>query len=229
MASLPDRLRSAAGLLDVAPELSEVRSDLVALRCLLLGMQTFELRGDTYNYVAREGTFRHERAVEVPIGQRAILAAGDGRALEVGNVLRHHFPGLTHRVVDKFERAKGVENVDVFDIEGRFDRIVSLSTLEHVGFDEPGEQGKGQTVDAIAHLRGCLADGGELVFTVPLGYNPGLDGALGEGIEGVELAFLRRVDVANRWEQADWRVVEGTAYGKPYRNANAIAVGVARG
>lgn len=221
-------LRAAAAVLDLGPELGELRADMVAVRCLLLGMQTFELGGASYQYLAREGTFRHERAVEVPIAHRAVAQAGGGAVLEVGNVLRHHYPGLAHRVVDKHERATGVENIDVFAVSGSYDLVVSVSTLEHVGYDEPGvERGGGQAVEAIAHLRGCLAPGGRLLFTSPLGYNPALDAALAAGIPGVETRYLRRVDVANRWEEASWAEVAGTSYGRPYRNANAIVVGSA--
>ena len=214
--------------------LNRVREDLVAVRCMLLEMQTFDLGGETYSYIARDrgNTWWHERAVELPIAQRAVADAGNGAVLEVGNVLRQYFPELGHRVVDKYEHADGVENIDVMDVEGSYDLIVSISTLEHVGFDEHHAGGVAAAGagprEAIARLRGCLAPGGRLLFTSPVGYNPALDEALNAGIPGVEARFLRRVDIANRWVEADWRSVSGVKYGKPYRNANAIVVGTGR-
>jgi hypothetical protein len=57
--------------------------------------------------------------------------------LEIGNVLSHYFP-VNHDIVDKYEKADGVINQDVvhFYSPKKYDLIVSVSTLEHVGWDE---------------------------------------------------------------------------------------------
>ena len=41
-------------------------------------------------------------------------------------------------MVDKYERAPGVVNRDVLDLDdlGHFELVVAISTLEHVGWDE---------------------------------------------------------------------------------------------
>ncbi|MFK5282271.1 hypothetical protein ACI3PL_22195, partial [Lacticaseibacillus paracasei] len=53
--------------------------------------------------------------------------------LEVGNVLSNFMP-CNHIVVDKFEKASGVLNVDIVDYRSthKFDFIISISTFEHI-------------------------------------------------------------------------------------------------
>jgi len=57
--------------------------------------------------------------------------------LEIGNVLSRHIK-LEHDILDKYETAKGVINEDIVDFksEKKYDLIISISTLEHVGWDE---------------------------------------------------------------------------------------------
>jgi hypothetical protein len=126
-------------------------------------------------------TILNERAVEIS-AVTAWTAGNTGAGLEVGNVLGHY--GITgHRVVDKYEVAAGVDNLDVLEITGTYDWIVSISTLEHAGYDEnPRDADK--SVTAVEHLRSLLAPGGRMWISVPLGHNPTLDeyvmaGALG--------------------------------------------------
>lgn len=119
-------------------------------------------------------TIHNERAIEIPLARAFI----DGHAdvLEVGNVLGHYQPA-TWTVVDKYERAPGVINQDVLDIVGWFDRIVTISTIEHVGWDEP-ERDPTKPARAIAHLRSLLNLGGALMVTIPTGWNAPLDAQL---------------------------------------------------
>ncbi len=145
------------------------------------------------------------------------------RVLEVGNVLSHYFP-TRHDVVDKFEQAPGVQNVDVVDFRPTqsYDLIVSISTLEHVGFNEkPLEADK--PARAIRHLQRCLSSQGRLVITIPAGFNPHLDRMLLEGrIVLDDPLCLRRISADNRWREASWEDMRRAKYGHPYRNANGL-------
>ena len=202
--------------------------------------RTFEWDGQRYPYFYHpyHYTWASERTVELPLLAAALEEARGRRTLEVGNVSGHYFPrppGLT--VVDKYERAEGVRNVDVVDFapEERFDRILSVSTLEHVGWDErprdPAKVGR-----ALDHLASLLAPGGRAFVTVPLGHNPHLDRRLRKGPPfGGSLGFLRRVSWDNRWRVASAEEVRDARYGDwkawredpsvhPYPFANAIAV-----
>lgn len=140
----------------------------------------FRWRGLDLEYLVHpyNKTAQNERAVEVPIA----LAFIDGRAgvgVEVGNVIGHYVEH-SHRVVDLYETAAGVDNVDLFDLTGSFDWIVAISTIEHVRWEAPpwDEQGP---MDAVAHLRSLLAPGGELLVTAPFGQHPHLDKAIESG------------------------------------------------
>jgi SAM-dependent methyltransferase len=171
-------------------------------------------------------TWLNERAVEVPLGSAVLAAAGAGRVLEVGNVMAHYQP-VSHTVVDKFERAPGVLNVDVVDLElpDRFDLIVSISTLEHVGFDEsPKEPGK--PARAIARLAGMLAPGGRLWVTIPVGYNDALDADLqADRLGFTRLTALRHDPASGHWQQIPVDEVWGTSYDWLVYTARAIVVG----
>lgn len=177
-------------------------------------------------------TWLNERAVEVPLAEAVLdevaLAGHDpARVLEVGNVLGHYRP-VTHTVVDKYEQAPGVRNVDVVDLDpattGPFDLVLALSTLEHVGFDEePKDPGK--PAAAVAVLASLLAPGGRLFCTFPVGYNPALDEALRtDGLGFTRLTALRRTGRDNRWEQVPLDEVWGVAYDWLLYTAHAIVV-----
>jgi hypothetical protein len=144
----------------------------------LLGrLVTFTYRGFDLVYFDQpyNDTRRNERAIELAIAFHW-LHGRRGRGLEVGNVLAHY--GATgHRVVDLNEQGDGVENLDVFAINGGYDWIVSISTVEHVGRDaEP--RSDALAIDAIRHLESLLKPDGAMLITVPGGYNPTLDAAL---------------------------------------------------
>ncbi|MCU0542519.1 MAG: FkbM family methyltransferase [Oscillatoriaceae cyanobacterium Prado104] len=140
-----------------------------------------------YNRIGYNNT--GERAIEIPITLDflATLEKKD-KILEIGNTLSHYENSLSEyigirprRIVDKFEVAIGVDNVDFMDIssEEKYDVIVSVSTVEHIGQGiEPssgayGEQIKVRDLEAplkaIAKIYELLAVGGKALITVPFG------------------------------------------------------------
>jgi hypothetical protein len=173
----------------------------------------FELGGRRYPYLfdRYKRTWLTERAVEVPVIGALVDRCSDGRVLEVGNVLGHYRDGH-HVVVDKYERAAGVLNRDALELAdlGRFDLIVAISTLEHVGWDEqPHDPGK--AMQALQALRGMLAPGGRLELTVPAGYNPVFDEALRSSAFEYSGALLRAGSGAS-WGE----VTPEAAWSAPY-------------
>jgi hypothetical protein len=178
-----------------------------------------------YNY-----TWLNERAVEIPLAAAVLAGAGSpARVLEIGNVLGHYQP-VTHTVVDKYEQAPGVHNVDVVDIgadtalAGPYDLVLAISTLEHVGFDEQVQDPE-KPARAIAALTSLLAPGGRLWCTFPVGYNPALDEGLRQGRLGFDgLTALRRTGRDNRWEQIPVDEVWGISYDWLLYTAQAIVV-----
>jgi SAM-dependent methyltransferase len=166
---------------------------------------TFTVDGEDYTYFhhVHRWTWLTERAVEIPIALRSLEASGE-RVLEVGNVLSHYVD-VGHRVVDKYEQGPGVVARDVLEIEpdGDYDLILSISTIEHVGWDElPRDPAK--ALAAVDHLRGLLAPQGRLLLTLPVAYHPGLDDALRSGsLTPDRIVALRRDEKANRWRQVE--------------------------
>lgn len=154
-------------------------------------------------------TWRNERAVEIPMALEVMGCFPDGRGLEIGNVLAH-YALIDHLVVDKYEVAPGVQNIDVMDIrdsEG-FDYIIAVSTLEHVGVDED-DQREGKAVDAVEHLRSMLRPSGQLFVTCPIGYNSAIDElALRRGNGTDRQWFLNRLRFVNRWRAVDATLVK---------------------
>ena len=181
--------------------------------------KSFEYFSHPYN-----ATWRNERAIEIPLIMSHVTAFAPEAVLEVGNVLSHYFP-TRHLVVDKYERRPGVAAEDIvgFDPRQRFQRIVSISTLEHIGWDElPRVPGK--YWPAIDTMRRLLSADGLLLATIPLGYNPQLD----QDIFAVRLG-CSRVDYFKRLSRGEWRVGSldealGARYGERFRTADGLAL-----
>jgi SAM-dependent methyltransferase len=115
-----------------------------------------------------------------------------------------------------------VRNLDVFDIEGSFDLIVSVSTLEHVRHDPPEDFEPDGAMRALAHLRSLLKPGGRMLVTVPTGHNRFLDGALASGATGAERACTLVRDM-DGWRRTD--MVECRPYGRTQPWAEAVWFG----
>jgi SAM-dependent methyltransferase len=171
-------------------------------------------------------TWSNERAVEIPI-VRALLAEHRGRhILEVGNVLSHYSAG-DHEVLDKFETGPSVTNEDVvaFRSPVPYDLIVSISTLEHVGWDEePKDPGK--ILRAVANLGEQLAPGGRMLVTLPLGYNPDMDALLArDAIPFTHRYCLRRQGWCD-WREVPWEEIAGSRYGEGWPGARGLVIGI---
>jgi len=169
----------------------------------LRGPYTFVVDGVPHTQLVHlyNRTWRNERAVEIPLA-KAFLDQRPGPVLELGNVLANY--GRTgHVVVDKYEQHTGVLNIDIVDFDPgvRFERIVALSTLEHVGWDEePRDPAK--IPRTVRHLRRLLLPSGRLLVTCPLSYNPYLDGLIGTDAMSADyqIYLVRHQGV---WSQTD--------------------------
>lgn len=192
---------------------------------------TFQKKKYKYFYHKANTTWRNERAIEVPIIWEMVKSS-KGSILEVGNVLSHYF-SFKHDIVDKYEKAEGVINEDIADFHAtkKYNLIVSISTLEHVGWDENpvnheilGESEK--VLRTIDSLRGMLASNGKIVVTVPLGYNPYLDGLIKGGKLKFDKQFYMKRISKETWIETDWENVEEAKFEKGIPSANALMIGV---
>lgn len=167
----------------------------------------------------------NERFVEVPLALAVTRRYRGKRVLEVGNVLGH-YARRWWACIDRYERAQGVLNVDVLAWKPRdlFDLIVSVSTFEHVRYDEP-ERVPGATVVAIERCVTWLVPGGLLLATLPIGYNAESDLMLArDALEGASVRYMRRVALPNRWGACSKGEALGLAYDFGFPRANAIAI-----
>lgn len=191
--------------------------------------RTFRFCGKTYRYFYHtyNTTWRYARAVEVPIIWEMVRIYHGKRILEVGNVLSHYF-SVKHDILDKYEKGIGVINEDVVDFQpsNHYDLVVSISTLEHVGWDEKPKDNE-KILRAIENLKRCVARGGKIIETLPLGYNLEMDRLFREGrMQFTKQYFLKRTTQDNRWVEVDWEDVKDAKYNHPFPNANALIVGL---
>lgn len=187
----------------------------------------FVWQGERVPYVHRRYhyTWLNERAVEIALAQRLLSSCAERSVLEIGNVMGHYQP-ITHTVVDKYEVADGVLNVDVvdLDLEPAFDLVIAISTLEHVGLDEdivdPSKPGR-----AIESLKSLLTPGGRLWVTIPVGYNPALDKRLRAGEYGfTSLRALRRSATRNVWREVPVDEIWSVPYDRLLYTAHGLVV-----
>ncbi|HET9180361.1 MAG TPA: hypothetical protein VFQ24_18545 [Terriglobia bacterium] len=188
----------------------------------------FTFRGQTYRcfWHRYNATWRNERAIEIPIARSFLAGIPPDQVLEIGNVLSHYGP-VSHEVVDKYEQAEGVRNQDVCDLKSnkKYTLILSISTLEHVGWDEePRDETKAPR--AIENLQRLLAPGGRLVVTIPVGYNPPLDRMIADGrISFSWHAYLKRSPRRNQWREVSGAEVRNSEYDRQTNCAHVLFVG----
>jgi hypothetical protein len=170
-------------------------------------------------------TWANERAVEIPVARYFLNSCRPSPTLEVGNVLSHYFD-LGHTVVDMAEkcRYRPVINSDLIEFfpSQRFALIVSISTIEHVGWDEtPRDEEK--VMSAFSKVRSLLTPSGKALVTIPVGYNHFLDQRMREAaIDHARFQCLKRVSWDNQWVETDLADALHCKYGYPFMNANAV-------
>jgi SAM-dependent methyltransferase len=170
----------------------------------------FNFGGKTYRYFYHpyNHTWVNERAVEIPIVRESVLQ--NRTVLEIGNVLKHYYP-FEHDVVDKYENGRGIVNQDVvdFSLGKKYDLIISISTMEHVGWDEEVKD-RYKIPKSIENLKRHLNDNGKIVITVPLKYNPFLDELIVKGAFS-NIRFLKR-EPLGVWHEVSLGEVKDASY-----------------
>lgn len=186
----------------------------------------FRFNGREYAYFTHpyNGTWMNERAVEIPLIWEQVNSCSPEETLEVGNVLSHYF-NVKHLVVDKYEKFPGGIAKDIVDVSlpKQFKCIVSISTIEHVGWDEvPRVSGK--YLQAIEKMRLFLMPGGKMFITIPLGYNLPLQLDLFSGNLGCDQVFYFKRLSREVWSQSSEDQVRNSTYGIKYRTTDGLAI-----
>ncbi len=188
----------------------------------------FRFLGKDYDcfYHPYNMTWENERCVEIPVVLAEMQAANGKPVLEVGNVLSHYIEAR-HDILDKYEMDENVVNADIvgYSPAKKYALIVSISTIEHVGWDErPREPEK--IFGAFSSLENLCADCGKALVTMPLGYNPTADSIVREAkLPKWKWSFLKRTG-ENEWKEVGVGGTDGAIYNKPYLGANCLAVGI---
>jgi len=188
---------------------------------------TFENKKLKYFTARYNTTWSNERRVEVAIAADYLKEFANKRILEVGNVMSHYLD-VKYDIVDKFEKAANVINEDIltYSPAEKYDLIISISTIEHVGWDDT-EQDPQKIINVLNKLNNLKQEGGTLVVTAPLGYNPNLDNMLKEKmLPFKEVHYLKRTSAAGTWIEFKPDFNEEFIYGRPYPCANTIFIGI---
>jgi len=193
--------------------------------------KVFTFNQNTYTYCIHphNHTWRNERAVEIPIFKAFVDRYSPKDVLEVGNVLSY-YGFMRHDVVDKYEiplfRRVNRKDFLSFRTEKKYSLIISISTIEHIGWDEVPRTPE-KVLEVPARFDKLLKTNGKAVVSIPLGQNQFLDEALQNGLFPLSQSyFLRRLSAENLWEATEAQTAFRCNYGDPYPNANALLIGV---
>jgi hypothetical protein len=192
--------------------------------------ETFKFQGNIYHYLFHpyNTTWKNERTVVIPIVWNIVTKYQEERKriLEVGNVLSYVFE-VSHDVLDKYEIIDGIVNEDVvnFHPSQQYDLIVSIFTLQSVGWDETPKDNK-KFIYAIENLKTILAENGQLIIIHVLGYNLEMDKFLKNGmIQFNEEYYLKRIS-NYKWQEASWEDVKDLEYDYSIPTARGVVVGI---
>ncbi len=183
----------------------------------------FRIDGKRFRYFTNKyNAVETERTVEIPW----VLSLIDFREniLEVGNVLSHYIK-FPHTVVDKYEKTPGIINEDAenFVTDTKYDCIVSISTLEHIGYDEEVKDSS-KILRTITNLKSMIKEGGKMIITVPLVYNPVIDDMIKNNSQNFsKVVFMERISNWNLWKQCTIDEAMKLKYGSKYPFANSVA------
>lgn len=193
--------------------------------------KSFVFEGKKYKYFYHlyNRTIASERIVEIPIAHKIVKQYKGKNVLEVGNVLAYYYP-ILHDVLDKYEILPGVINEDVISFKGnkKYDLIISVSTMEHVGWTYGEERDSGKFLRGIHNLKRSLKKGGKMVVTFPLYYRDDLSKLIKTNkMPFNKEYFMKRTSLWNEWEQIGFNeAIKGASYDSYYANANILYIGV---
>lgn len=168
-------------------------------------------------------SFINERSVEIPIIKSLIEEVINNNrilnTLEIGNVLSYYNTTLTRDIVDKYEIAQNVINEDIefYSPKKKYDLIISISTLEHVGNDEPEEKDPEKINRVLNHIKNnLLTENGTLIITLPINQNHSTDNFIYTNNLFEKYNILERNSlILNTWHEIKFHHIKGQYKKKP--------------
>jgi len=184
----------------------------------------YEMFYHPYNF-----TWENERCVEVPIVyqhlRESLNCASSElvKVLEVGNVFGI-YTNYHHDIVDKYGNQSNIIKKDIFEYNptSKYDFIFSISTLEHIGFDDYVSCDK--LVDSVDYIKNLLAPGGKFVVTLPLGFQSVTKHLLDNSLKFDSFSFIKKTSIYNDWIQTNYDDAVTIQYGTPFPCANCICI-----
>jgi len=133
-------------------------------------------------------------------------------------------------VVDKYEKSPGVHNIDFFDYDKRnkFDAFLSISTFEHIAWDEKKRDSK-KLLDCFYKIKQHVKDRSQVLVTAPLGYNDFLDDFVRQKkLPFTHSTYLIRTSKDQKWQDVspEEALQSKYQYSKKYQGANSLLVGL---
>lgn len=193
--------------------------------------KTFVFQGHQYPYFSSGS----DRTMEVPIAMEAVRrhSAKGNKILEVGRVLPRYYK-FKETVVDKFE-GPIKEDILAWKPPHDFNLIISISTVEHIWWDELKQYKKfggtiprtpGAATKAIHRMYTFLARGGEMLCTWPMAHNPPLDADLFAGkFPGAQVEYMRRTSgKTNQWTMSNEAEARVAKMWRPFPAGNVTAI-----
>jgi hypothetical protein len=170
-------------------------------------------------------TWLNERCIEIALAKYYINKFHSDNILEIGNVMSH-YSDVYHTVIDKYENALNVYNYDVadFKLDKKFNLIISLSTMEHVGWDEDIKD-PNKILLAINNLKNHLTHDGFIIITLPIGYNTSLDLYLKNNMLPFDYYYAYIKTDKFNWIKTELHSILDSKYDFESSSANAIVVG----
>jgi len=196
---------------------------------------TFQNKKINYENSFYNTSFINERSIEVPIVKELILEETLSKnicsnentkkfeILEIGNVLSYYNINLKRDIVDKYEQAENVINEDIefFNPGKKYDLIISISTLEHVGNDAPEEIDSAKLGRVLKHItENLISETGTIIITLPINQNKNTDSYIfSNSLSGKIFhnfkVFERNSFLFNLWKEIPYKKIEGIYRNKP--------------
>ena len=211
------------GILGALHKSLRYAEDMIISRFLFLKKRRqFYFKGKKLNYFYHRynKTWKNERAIEIPVALEYLSKYRGKKILEIGNVLNHYFK-IDHMVIDKYEIFPGVINKDIEDIylNDRFDLIISISTIEHIGLDDyPIDPEK--AIRTLKKLKTkFLKKNGIILVSFPVNYNEKISEMINKNkISNFEIFCFRKINEKhNLWEEVDYKEVKKKEHSQPVK------------